>query len=334
MPKSKSKRGKVKSNHSKPATKTKAQTPDNNGQRKLKPPTYKPFHLHKKIKSDLPTIAGAFRLFWRSLAVLKRHWQLFLNILLFYAILNLLLVHGLASNGELGSLKTTIDSVFKGSGGQLGGGLTLFVYLLGGSSSSNSANANAGVYQTLLIVLASLSLIWSLRQVYTNQKVRARDGYYRGIYPLIPFILVLLVIGLQLLPLILGGFLYSTVISNGIAVYAVEKILWALLFFLLALLSLYMISSSVFALYVVTLPDMTPLKALKSARELVRNRRWAILRKLIFLPIALVVLAAVIMVPAIIFLTTVAEWLYFILTIIGLAVIHSYMYALYRELLP
>ena len=145
---------------------------------------------------------------------------------------------------------------------------------------------------------------------------------------------MLLVIGLQLIPFLIGGFLYSAVISNGIAVDALENILSALVFLLLALASLYMVCSSVFALYVVTLPDMTPMKALRSARELVRYRRWTVLRKLLFLPITLLVIAAVIMLPIILVVTPIAEWTYFVLTMMALAVIHSYMYALYRELLP
>lgn len=334
MPKSKSKRPKTKLKRQKPSAEPKVQPAANAASRKLKQPVYKSFRRHKKIKSDLPPITGVFRLFWRSLAVLKKHTRLFLGILLVYAILNLLLVHGLASNANLSNLKSTLNNVFKTSGGQLTSGVTLFVYLLGGASTSNSADANAGVYQSLLLVLVSLALIWSLRQVYAKQKVRARDGFYKGVYPLIPFILVLLVIGLELLPLIFGGYVYGVVISNGIALYTIEKVLWGMLFFFLALLSFYMISSSVFGLYIVTLPDMTPMKALKSARELVRYRRWTVLRKLIFLPFALIILGAIIMVPVISFATPFAEWLYFILTIAGLAVIHSYMYALYRELLP
>jgi hypothetical protein len=123
------------------------------------------------------------------------------------------------------------------------------------------------------------------------------------------------------------------VINNGIAIYAVEKILWALLFAGLALLTLYMLSSSVFALYIVTLPDMTPMKALRSARELVRYRRWTVLRKIICLPIILLLVALVIMLPVIILLTPLARWVFFILTMAALLAIHAYMYTLYRELL-
>ncbi len=54
-----------------------------------------------------------------------------------------------------------------------------------------------------------------------------------------------------------------------------------MIFFLLAMLTLIYVKSSLFALYIVTLPDMTPMKALRSARELARYRRWTVLRKIL-----------------------------------------------------
>jgi phosphatidylglycerophosphate synthase len=78
---------------------------------------------------------------------------------------------------------------------------------------------------------------------------------------------------------------------------------------------------------------MTPMKALRSARELVMHRRWEVLRKLIFLPIALIIIATLIMVPLLLITAPVAVWVFFIMTIVGLVVAHSYVYALYRELL-
>jgi hypothetical protein len=263
--------------------------------------------------------------------MLKRHWKLFLAITITYGLLNLVLVHGLTGTVNLYNVKSSISQALKGSGGQISTSLTLFVYLLG--NSSNSGNANAAVYQTILIVLVSLATIWALRQVYNEAKIKMRDSFYRGMYPLVPFILVLLVIGLQLIPLLVGGLLYSTVINGSIAVYAIEKILWALLFLLLALVSLYMLCSSLFALYIVTLPDMTPMKALRSARQLVRHRRLLVLRKILFLPLALLIISIIIMFPLILFATSLAAWVFFVLTMVGLVVIHSYMYALYRELL-
>src|SRR5205823_2479549 len=110
-------------------------------------------------------------------------------------------------------------------------------------------------------------------------------------------------------------------------------LIWAVLFIILSFVSLYMLSASVFALYIVTLPDMTPLKALRSARELVHHRRWTVLRKILWLPLLLLIIAAVVMVPIIIVLTPLAQWIFFLLTMLALLAVHGYMYTLYRELL-
>jgi hypothetical protein len=151
-------------------------------------------------------------------------------------------------------------------------------------------------------------------------------------YPIVPFILVLCVIGLQLLPLVIGTGLYSLVASNGIAVGG-EIIFWIVLAIALTVLSLYWLCSSLFALYIVTLPDMTPLKALRSARELVRNRRAQVIRKVLWLPLVLFVVAGLIMLPIILWLTPLAQWIFFLLTMFSVVAIHTYMYILYRELL-
>jgi heme/copper-type cytochrome/quinol oxidase subunit 4 len=254
-----------------------------------------------------------------------------LLIILIYSVLEVILVRNIANGQSLSQLKSVLDPFSKSNTSQVSNGLTLFLYMLGNSNNSN--NANAGVFQVILLIMISLAIIWGLRQAYNSIHARVRDAFYRGMYPLVMFVLVIIVIGLQFLPFILGATLYNLVISNGIAAFTIEKWLWALLFFFMALATIYMICSSVFALYIVTLPDMTPMKALRSARELVMHRRWEVLRKLIFLPIALIIIATLIMVPLLLITAPVAVWVFFIMTIVGLVVAHSYVYALYRELL-
>lgn len=266
----------------------------------------------------------------QSLKLLNSHKRLFISILAVYAIASLVLVQGFGS-GDIPVLKDTLGELFTGNFGQLASGLIVFAALVG--SAGNSGSEVGSTYQLFLTLFVSLALIWALRQVSGGVRIRMRDAYYHGMYPLIPFIIVLFVIGLQLIPLIVGSGLYSIVVANGIAVFPAEKILWALLFALLGLLSLYMITSSLFALYIATLPDMTPLKALRSARELVRFRRWTVLRKVLFVPVALLIVAAILMLPVILFATAAAQWAFFILSTASLAVFHAYMYTLYRELL-
>lgn len=260
-------------------------------------------------------------------------WQykkLFAGITLIYALLNLVFVQSSVGSTDLSSVRDALNQTGHGHLGGLTAGLGAFAVLLSGGSSSNTG---ASAYQLILLVIASLAVIWTLRQLLAGFEVRVKDAYYQGMYPFVPFVLVLSVIGLQLTPLLVGSAVYQIVVGNGIAVNLVERLFWALLYFALAVLSLYMISSSVFALYIVTLQDMTPVKALRSARDLVRGRRWTVLRKVLYLPLFLLVAAGVILLPVILWLTPLAQWIFFLLTMFALVAAHAYLYTLYRELL-
>ncbi len=309
-------------------TKSKAQKP---ALRRLRMSPYRSFRLQKRIKHPKSPLPGAFKLFKASLKFLLKNWKLFGGIILVYLILDVLLVKGFGSSSDIPSIKTALEELFGGQNNQVITGLTLFGLLLGSAGSVPSELA--GAYQSMLLAIVSLAVIWSLRQTLAREKIGLRDAFYKSTYPAIPFLIVLFIIGLQLIPLILSSYLYALVIGGGLAVMAIEKFLWILLLFLLALLSLYMITSSIFALYIVTLPDMRPLQALRSARELVRYRRWTIMRKFLFLPFILLILAILITLPIILFLTPIAEWIFFILTVMTVPIVHSYMYHLYRELL-
>lgn len=297
------------------------------GPRRLKRPASKTMRLRRRIHHPVK-LPSAWWLTKHTVRTLWQHKKLFLGITAVYAILNLIFVQGFSNMSNLSALKTSLHSAFGGNA--VTSGLTLFGVLI---SSSGSNTGSAGGYQLFLLLMASLAAIWALREVLAGSRIRVRDAYYRGMYPLVPFMLVLAVMCLQLIPLAIGAAVYNVVITNGIAVYTIEKLLWALLFGLLALLSLYMISSSVFALYIVTLPDMTPRRALRSARELVRNRRWTVLRKVLVLPVILLIVATAIMVPIILVLTPIAQWVFYVLTMFAVVVIHAYLYGLYRELL-
>jgi hypothetical protein len=288
---------------------------------------YRSFRLQTRIKTEQrKPLVGSFRLFWRSLKVLRQHWKPLAGIVVIYALLNWAFVHGFNVTGNFDTVKGNLGHM-----STLSSSASLFMYMLG--SSSDSSNVAAGSYQFVLMVVTSLALIWTLRQVFAGHKTRARDGFYRGMTPLVPFVLVGLVVLVQLLPLALGIGLYGSVIANGVAAVAAERFLWGLLAVALSLVSLYWVASSIFALYIVTLPDMTPLKALRSARDLVRHRRLLVLRRVLFLPAALLVVMSLIIMPLIAIAPPLALWVFFLLSNASIGVIHSYMYSLYRELL-
>jgi hypothetical protein len=299
--------------------------------RKLKASKYQSFKLQKKVAPTMPPLPSAWRLFVETLKVIKREWKLFLGIMVIFGLLTMILVRGFTLGTDLTAVKQTLTQTTETANpSQVLTGTALFAYLVG--SSGNTSSEAAGVFQVFLGVIVSLALIWAFRQVYANNKIRVRDAFYRGMYPLVPFIIIFFVMLLQLVPLLAGGFMYA-IIGASPSITDVELMLWGLVFFLLALLSLYMLTSSVIALYIVGLPDMPPLTALRSARELVRYRRWTILRKIVFLPFILMICAAIIVVPLIILLPAVAMWAFFAVSMAMLPILHGYMYRLYRELL-
>lgn len=299
--------------------------------RKIQAPQYRSFRLSKRIKHPAAKLPSSFRIFKSACRHLWVHKRLFLGIILVYGLLNLLFVKGFGVSSGLTDLKASLEDVFSGGLGDVAGGLALFSYLV--SSSASAASEAAGVYQTVLLVMVSLGVVWALRQTYAGNKITVRDTFYKSMYPLVPFLLVIVVIGLQLVPLFIGSTIHGIVVSNGLAVTGLEQIIWYLLFGMFALLTLYMLSSSLFALYIVTLADTEPLQALRSARELVRYRRWTVLRKVFLLPVFLVLSAVAIMVPLIIFSPVLAEWVFFFMSLSFLVLIHSYLYSLYRDLL-
>jgi hypothetical protein len=284
------------------------------------------YYISRQVR--LPSVwrlsAESARLLWRSR-------RLFAGIILIYGLLTFVLVKGLSGTTNVGALKSQFGQLFTGHWGGLASSLTVFASLVG--SNSSGAGNSAGTFQVLLLLVGSLAVVWALRQVLAGSRPRIRDAYYRGMYPLVPVILVLLVVSLDLIPLTAGAAIYAQVVTNNIAVNFVENAAFGLLFILLAAWSFYLLSSSLFAFYIAMLPDMTPLQALRSARELVRYRRGSVLLKVLFLPLGLLAASLVIVIPVIAIAAPAAQWIFFTLTVAMVAVVHAYMYSLYRELL-
>lgn len=270
------------------------------------------------------TIPDVRRLSRQAIGTLWRHKKLFAGIIVIYGLLNLIFVTGFGAGIDVAGVRNQFSS-------RVIGGLAAYTQLISGSGSTSDQAAS--VYQSVFFMVASLALIWALRQVYAGNTVRIRDAYYKGMYPLVPAVLVLLWVAVQMIPLIIGVNAYSFVVANGIAATAIEVILWGLLALALALVSLYFLAVSLFGFYVSTLPDMTPVKALRLAKQLVKGRRWTVLRKVLFLPLMLVLITAVILLPVIFIVPALAQVLLLLLGPALLAVGHSYLYSLYRGLM-
>lgn len=298
------------------------------GPRRLKAPRYHSFSLQRSIRPEKVAVIGGFKLARKAFESLRYNWKAFSGITIIYALLTLVLMPIMSGN-DVNNSKSSVDAVLTGPAAPVAGSLSVFTYMLAKTGGVDSQAA--GVYRVLLVLTVSLALIWTLRQTYLKKRVRIRDGFYGGMAPLVPFLLVLLVVILELLPLAIGSYIY-TIASSGAS--GPELVLWGVMIFLLGVLSFYMVCSSIFALYIVCLPGMQPVAALRSAVNIVRYRRWLVMRRVLFLPLLLLLLALVLLLPFILFFTAIAGWVLALCTILMVPLLHAYMYTLYRELLP
>ena len=244
-------------------------------------------------------------------------------------IIYIVLVQALSAPLSAVSIKDSFLSAFEN---QLTASFNTFSYILS-NNTTNSSNATSGIYQVVLILLFSLVFIYVFRKAFKKQNTTVKESMYQSMYPLIPYLVVLFIILLELIPMDLGLVLYSLVTSGGIINNIVEQIIFSILLVGFIGFSLYLLSNSIVSLYIVTLKDMTPLNSLRSAKQLVVGRRFSVILTILLLPVILLLVAVVVLIPLIMLIPALASWTYFILLIIALPIVHSYLYSLYRELI-
>lgn len=290
--------------------------------------------LDKKTKKQ-NKLPGSFRLFYRSIKHVVVYRKIFFKLLVLFLLLHFIFVQGLAMRFQLDTQKDVLQTIADINGQELRGfGLTtsLFGALIGTAGSVNSDVA--GVYQTVLLIILSLCTIWLLRYTYKYKKTPTlKQVMYSSQTPLIQLIIVGFIVMLQLMPLLMGATLYSMLINGGVISGFVPSILVLVGLLAVIYVTIYVIMPSIFAFYIVTLDGMTPTLARKNAKKIVRYRRWALMRKTLFLPIALLCISALIFIPLIAISSVAAELVFAFASIFGAVIVHSYFFTLYRSLL-
>lgn len=288
----------------------------------------------KKAVRQQKRMPGGIRILRSALGHLWAHKRLFGIIFGIYLALYVLLVKGLATNFQLNQTRLLLEETFGDTISSLETSAALFGSLLG--TAGASASEAGSVYQIVLLMLFSLIIIWCLRASFERKngdKISIKRAFYTSTYPLVPYVLVGLVMLVQLVPALLVLTIYSVVSANNIAFGAAEQIFWFVLMLTGMAVSVYWLCSSVFASYIVTLPNTSPMIALRSARKLVKYRRWTIIRRLLFLPFVLMIFLLVVFLPLVFFAPVLAEVAFLVASLAGLFVAHAYVYVLYRELL-
>ena len=276
---------------------------------------------------------------------LWKHKKIFLWLIGAYAVLTTLFV-GIGSQETYTTLTSTLQDtgseIFQGNIGQLGQAALLFVTI--GSSGLTASPAEVQqVYIVFLGLLVWLTTIWLLRNLLAGHKVKMRDGLYSAGSPIIPTLLVTLVLIVQLIPAGLAVVGYAAANASGLLSGGVSAMLFWIAAVLLAVISLYWITSTFFAMIIVTLPGTYPMRALKTAGDMVIGRRLRILLRILWMMVSISVTGAVVLIPTILINTGITHiWsgfsnVPFVPTILMLFSVTafiwaaSYIYLLYRR---
>lgn len=315
----------------KPKKKTRPGVKKSENGARLKKLTSKQAKKVQQKEQKQKKLPSSWKLLKSSVLHVWKYKKLFLGISLIYGVFYVLLVKGITSNFQLDSLRANLEANTGTVVSGVGGGLTLYGLLLGSANSTTSEVA--GAYQMFLFVVGSLVVIRALRLTYAEKVPSVKESFYTSTEQFIPFLIVFFFLLVQLMPALLGTSFYTVIIENGIASNGLQQFGAAVVMVGGILLSLYFLSSTVLALYIVTLGGTPPRAATKTARSIVKYRRKAVVRKMLFLPLFMLLLSGLALVPLIMFVPVAAEVVFLIAGILLLAVAHSYYYALYRSLI-
>ena len=251
-------------------------------------------------KTELPSLTSqanaAFKMFFKF-------WKIFLPLLLIFVGLYIFLI-GAMSENTLADVRANVEQTNKdvadGKIGTVGkAGLTLLgIISTGGLTTMNDAQV---VIAVLLFTIIWLVTIYLARHLLAgHQEIKMRDGFYSALSPLVSTLVVGLIIFLEAVPIMLTIIVFQVALTTEF----LSTPFYALLFFMFAALmitlSLYLLSSSFFAIIVVSAPGLYPLTAVRMAKNLIMGRRLRFLIRVFYLVIIVALLYLLLLMPAII----------------------------------
>lgn len=306
----------------------------------------RPHHSFRLTRRrDLPKTPPLAGVIGFTASVFRQLWGdkvLFGRLLAFVAIVAFLLV-GLAQQSQYTASTETLKEYNKLAADQGVNGVTrigvLFASTIsGGLNTDFTESQQASLFA--LYLLAWLVTIWLLRHRLAGTVIRLRDGLYNAGAPIVSTLALLGLMMLQLVPGALGILVFAAASSSGLLMGGIEVGLFAFVAVLLVILSLYFVSSTFFAIIIATIPGTYPMKALRSASEMVIGQRARLIVRLAWLFFILAVLWVAVLLPVIVLDSWLAQsWLPLVVLTVqlltGFSVIFgsAYIYLLYRKMI-
>ena len=292
-------------------------------------------------------VPGLFKFTKDVTMILWNNKKTFLILALVYAVF-MVAMAGIISQADYNTLTDTLDSTsnsfFTGAFGSIGKASMMYLTAVTGGLSGNLTDVQK-IYSFIILLFAWLTSVWLLRNILAGHKVKVRDGLYNAGSPILSTVMVSLLLIVQMLPFAIALIGYSAATVTGLLDGGVEAMLFWIAAGILTVLSLYWITSTIFALIIITLPGMYPYRAIKTAGDLVVGRRSRILLRFLWMVFVTLLAWALVLMPIIILdswiksIWPASSWVpvvpIVIMALSSLSVIwvSSYVYLLYRKII-
>jgi len=269
----------------------------------------------------------------------NRKWVYIRFILLFF-FLSIAFIGAMQADNA-SSVNDVIDSA--NSGTNIFGPVSRAAVTVG-SSMIGALNSNFSdvqyIYLSALIILAVLTVVWLLRHQLVGDKLKVRDGLYASAAP-IASEYVLVIIGIaQLIPAALATLVYVSATTSGLLDGGIETAMFSIALLFILVLTLYFMTTTLFALFIATIPGTYPIRAYRAARKIVAGQRLRLVMRLLWMAVILLITWFVILVPFVIIVNSVgggSSWAipiaYQLMVASSIVYATAYGYLLYRRMI-
>lgn len=291
-----------------------------------------------KVKT--PKIEGYIAFPWYVLRMLWNRKWLYARFVLVFLVLSVIFIGALQAD-NISSVNETIDSATNGSD-VLGPVMRAVVTV--GSSFSGALNNNLSdaqyIYVSILFVLGMLTIVWLLRHQLAGKKLTLRDGLYSAAAPIMAEYVLLIIGIIQLIPAALVLLFYVSATTGGLLNGGIETAMFSLAIFLVIVLTLYFMMTTLFAMFIATIPGTHPLRAYRAARKIVAGQRLRLLLRLVWMLVIVLAACFIVLVPIVIIVNSVGgsnSWAiplaYQLAVIMSTLYGTAYGYLLYRRMI-
>jgi len=294
----------------------------------------------KRDKIKKPKIEGYIAFPWYVLRMLWNRKWVYIRFILLFFFLSIAFIGAMQADNA-SSVNDVIDSA--NSGTNIFGPVSRAAVTVG-SSMIGALNSNFSdvqyIYLSALIILAVLTVVWLLRHQLVGDKLKVRDGLYASAAP-IASEYVLVIIGIaQLIPAALATLVYVSATTSGLLDGGIETAMFSIALLFILVLTLYFMTTTLFALFIATIPGTYPIRAYRAARKIVAGQRLRLVMRLLWMAVILLITWFVILVPFVIIVNSVgggSSWAipiaYQLMVASSIVYATAYGYLLYRRMI-